>query len=356
MGENMKMQQRKSQALCVAFTTSVFAACSAEPNPAHSPQTQLPSNPESSENNASDDSKSKPSDASPLPPKQICTTSSIKAGSTLNIQYQATAGVEKNLQSLDVYMPEVKDPCTGIPVVVWVHGGAWMIGDKSQVGFKAKHFNSLGYGFVSINYRLSPNLLADVELSPNRIKFPDHPSDVGAALGWIHKNILKYGGNPYKIALLGHSAGAHLAALVALDQSYITKSHPSWNPESLRCVGSYDTEAYNVTTAVASASGQQLALYRNAFGFDPSQLTKASPLSHVKELNLPFQLALRGDSQRRATLQEFKSALEGQKNNTDVINAESLSHEEVNRVIGSPDDQIMTPAVTKFVRSTCFGQ
>lgn len=226
----------------------------------------------------------------------------------------------------------------------------------STPGFKAQHFNSLGYGFVSLNYRLSPNLIENSELIPNRIQFPDHPSDVGAAVGWIGSNIENYGGNPNQVALLGHSAGAHLAALVALDQSYITAANPTWNPKSLRCVGSYDTEANNVNSAVDTAADQQLRIYRNAFGFIPAILTKASPLSHVKEFAPPFQLALRGDAQRRQILQEFKTALESQKNTADVINAETLSHEEVNRVIGNPTDQIMTPAITQFVQTTCFGQ
>ncbi len=352
----MKFKQPGLQTPASVIVTVLLSACSLAPNSIDSSQSQQPSNPNPIENSNSDNSQSKPTESSTQPEHKNCATSPIKASTSLDIDYQNTVDVDRNLQSLDIYMPDIKDPCAGIPVVVWVHGGGWMIGDKSQIGFKAKHFNFLGYGFVSINYRLSPNLLVNTESSPSRIKFPDHPNDVGAALGWIHKNIMRYGGNPNNIALLGHSAGAHLAALVALDQSYISAPHPSWSGEALRCVGSYDTEAYNVTTAIESAAGQQLALYRNAFGFDPEQLTKASPLSHVKELNLPFQLALRGDAQRQATLQEFKSALEGKKNKTEVINAQSLSHEEVNRAIGSPDDQIMTPAITEFLRTTCFAQ
>jgi hypothetical protein len=350
----MKQKRQVFRLTATALIAILSVACSSEPDAIDASQSQPPNSPKPNDGSLNDDSQSKPAEKELNSTETSCDQPPLAARTTLDVQYKNTLGVDKNLQSLDLYMPEVKNPCAGVPVVAWVHGGAWMIGDKSQIGFKAQYFNSMGYGFVSINYRLSPNLLKDIQPLQDSVKFPDHPSDVGAALGWIHKNILTHGGDPNKLALLGHSAGAHLAALVALDQTYIKDSNSSWNPQSLRCVGSYDTEAYDVTAAIQSASQQQQQLYINAFGILQVQWTKASPITHVKELALPFQLALRGDIQRQEILQEFKAALERKNNKTEVINAQELTHEEVGRVIGSPADQVMTPAVTQFIRKTCF--
>lgn len=215
-------------------------------------------------------------------------------------------------------------------------------------------FNSLGYGFVSINYRLSPDLRDNSQLVANRIKFPDHPKDVGAAVAWVHKNIALLGGNPEKLALLGHSAGAHLAALVAMDQSYIQKSDPNWNPKSLRCLGSYDTEAYDIVVFMSEATGQPRMIYRNAFGADVSMWSLASPISHIKEYGMAVQLAKRGDLGRQAQLDAFKIALELKKNSVLVINAQPLSHEDVNRKIGIDGELVMTPPIKSFVTERCF--
>lgn len=283
-----------------------------------------------------------------------CAKAPLAAKMQSGLRYQSTETVDDNLQSLDIYMPDVKDPCTGVPVVIWVHGGAWMFGDKSQVRYKAAHFNELGFGFVSINYRLSPEVSALADIPSERIRFPDHPNDVGAAISWVHNNISSHGGNPNKIALLGHSAGAHLAALVGLNQTYISNKNAPWNPTALRCVGSYDTEGYDIPKVIESASGTQLVLYRNAFGFNPVDLSAASPINHIKQGVVPMQLALRGDQQRHERLQEFKDALEAQQGKVFVINAQTLSHEEVNRQIGNPEDRVMTPEVTKFIQEICF--
>lgn len=332
------------------LVSSLIAACSVQQN-----TTTLPERTDGQQDIAPDANSDNATPQTPAETKtDSCDKAPLTAKNQMGLRYQATPSVNENLQSLDVYMPEIKDPCTGVPIVIWVHGGGWMLGDKSQVGNKARHFNELGFGFVSINYRLSPQVSALTDIQPQRVRFPDHPDDVGAAINWVFNNISTHGGNPNKLALLGHSAGAHLAALVGLNQNYISNTGAPWNSSALRCVGSYDTEGYDVPKVIENASGTQLALYRNAFGFQPDILNAASPINHIKQGVMPFQLAQRGDQQRQERLREFKEALEAQQGKVFVINAQTLSHEEVNRHIGSPDDQVMTPEVTKFVKGTCF--
>ncbi|MEM9254374.1 MAG: alpha/beta hydrolase [Pseudomonadota bacterium] len=118
-----------------------------------------------------------------------------------NIRY-GDSGV-RNL--LDIYMP-MQSREGGFPVLLQVHGGAWMIGEKEQQGKPLMyHMAERGWICVAINYRLSP-----------RSAFPAHIVDVKKAIAWIRDNIADYGGNPEFIAITGGSAGGHLSSLAAL--------------------------------------------------------------------------------------------------------------------------------------------
>ncbi len=108
---------------------------------------------------------------------------------------------------LDLYLPkDEKD----FPVLVFVHGGAWVIGDRKQYGFVGETFARNGVGTAVISYRLSP-----------KVQHPAHIQDVARAVAWVKKNVGKYGGDPQKLFVSGHSAGGHLTALLATDDSYL---------------------------------------------------------------------------------------------------------------------------------------
>src|SRR5215212_6782759 len=102
-------------------------------------------------------------------------------------------------QILDVYAPA---GAKNLPVVFWIHGGGWQAGNKSEVQEKPRVFTGRGFVFVSTNYRLLP--AADMETIIR---------DCAKSLGWVHANIAKHGGDPQRIIVGGHSAGAQLAAL-----------------------------------------------------------------------------------------------------------------------------------------------
>jgi acetyl esterase/lipase len=107
------------------------------------------------------------------------------------------------------------DPPTAGPVLVYIHGGAWTIGDKREQGIPMMHeLAERGWVCVAINYRLSP-----------RATWPDHVVDCKRALAWVREHITEYGGDPSFLAVSGGSAGGHLCALVAL-----TPNEPAWQP------------------------------------------------------------------------------------------------------------------------------
>ena len=145
--------------------------------------------------------------------------------STTNIEYAAIDGVDPNFLSLDVYEPaDAKEPG---PVMIMVHGGGWVMGDKAGDGGpqppllfpKMPYFVGLGWTFVSVNYRLTNTNLPLGD--PLQATYPDQPEDLSAAVAWVHNNIDQYNGDPDKIVLMGHSAGATMVAQVATNEEFL---------------------------------------------------------------------------------------------------------------------------------------
>ncbi len=100
-----------------------------------------------------------------------------------------------------------------MPVIVFLYGGSWKSGARQDYRFVGQTLASLGYIAVIPDYRLYPD-----------VRFPAFVEDAAKAVAWVHREIEKYGGSPNKIVLAGHSAGAHIAALLALDPSYLREA------------------------------------------------------------------------------------------------------------------------------------
>jgi acetyl esterase/lipase len=135
-----------------------------------------------------------------------------RAGVRLHSHIAYSDAGKRNL--LDIYHPhEPRDG--GFPVLLQVHGGAWIIGEKEQQALPLMyHMAQRGWLCVAINYRLSP-----------KAAFPAHIIDVKKAIAWIREHISEYGGNPDFIAITGGSAGGHLSSLAAL-----TPNRAEWQP------------------------------------------------------------------------------------------------------------------------------
>ncbi|MGP1283330.1 MAG: alpha/beta hydrolase [Parasphingopyxis sp.] len=113
-------------------------------------------------------------------------------------------------QRLDIYAPEERGEDAALPVIVFIHGGGWRAGDKAGYEFAGRALAARGFVTVVPNYRLSPD-----------VHFPAFVEDGAAALRWVRANIAERGGDPDRIVMVGHSAGAHIAALLAMDERWL---------------------------------------------------------------------------------------------------------------------------------------
>ncbi|MBS0638316.1 MAG: alpha/beta hydrolase [Proteobacteria bacterium] len=109
-------------------------------------------------------------------------------------------------QHLDIYAPSLQNA----PVVVFFYGGGWTDGDKAMYRFLGSALAARGYLTVVPDYRIYPDA-----------RFPAFVQDGAASVAWTQANIARYGGDPTRIALLGHSAGAHTAAMLTLDRRWL---------------------------------------------------------------------------------------------------------------------------------------
>jgi arylformamidase len=261
-------------------------------------------------------------------------------------QYNSISGVETNLLSLDIYHFGESSPSK--PVVVWVHGGGWRRGDKSErLNNKLHLCSEMGYIFVSVNYRLSPYPGSS---DPNSIRYPTHNNDVADAVKWVYDSIEKYGGDKEKMVLLGHSAGAQIVSLTGTCNLFLPKRGIPLS--AIKGIASIDTEGYDVSQRIEEAD---LDLYRNAFGTDPKVLFEASPINHLfLGTSYPrFFITKRGSAKKTANSLAFIDKLQTIGASVSVVDGSQYDHNGINRAIGAPNETAVTDPFKSFLIE-CF--
>jgi len=197
-------------------------------------------------------------------------------------------------QRLDVYMPEAP---AAAPLLVFVHGGGWSVGDKAQYAAVGNRLACEGLVSMMINYRLSP-----------AVQHPAHAQDVAQAIAWGYRNAATYGADPERLCLMGHSSGAHLAALVALAPSYLAAEGISTSVVR-RVIGvsgvAYDLDERYAEMCVAP-------FFTPVFSEDCSRWKLAAPLQYISGSAPPFLLihGLSDTEAPPATTEMFAAALQ----------------------------------------------
>ena len=238
-------------------------------------------------------------------------------------------------QVLDIYAPE--NPTEkNLPVVFWIHGGGWQTGDKTSVQIKPRVFTERGFVFVSTNYRLLPHVEMGVLIR-----------DVAKSLGWVHKNIARHGGDPKRIFVMGHSAGAQLAALLCIDDRYLKAEGVPFDVLN-GCVP-VDGDTYDLPAIIMTAEIRQtvhgLPLpkfgHRVKFGNDPRKHIDFSAVTHVaKGKGIPPFLILHvaGHPDVTAQARRLGAVLKAAGIPVKVFGARETTHSKLNADLGLPDD------------------
>jgi acetyl esterase/lipase len=246
-------------------------------------------------------------------------------------------------QVLDIYAP--KD-AKNLPVVFWIHGGGWQTGDKSDVQIKPQFFMEKGFVFVSTNYRLLP-----------AVDMATIVRDVARALRWVHDHVADYGGDPNRVLVMGHSAGAQLAALLCTDERYLKAEGISLAIVK-GCVP-VDGDTFDVPAIIETAEtrwrvhGLSPAKFghRQKFGDDPAKHRDFSAVTNVtKGKSIPPFLILHVAGHPDTTAQALRlgNTLKDAGIAATVFGAKETTHSKINADLGGPEDPA-TKALLEFL-------
>src|SRR5215831_2469934 len=232
------------------------------------------------------------------------------------------------------------------PVVFWIHGGGWQTGDKTDVQIKPQAFMDKGFVFVSTNYRLLPS-----------VDMATIVRDVAKSIRWVHDHIADYGGDPKRLFIMGHSAGAQLAALICTDDRYL-KAEGLSLAITKGCVP-VDGDTFDVPAIIETAETRRRVHglpqakfgHREKFGNDPAKYRDFSAVTHVaRDKGIPpfLLLYVAEHPDTTAQAQRLGNVLKGAGITVRVFGAQETTHTKINADLGLPGDPA-TKALFEFL-------
>src|SRR5688572_14115006 len=188
---------------------------------------------------------------------------------------------------LNLVLPKNK---SGFALMLWIGGGAWSYVDKNMEMDLARKFAREGIAVASVGHRLSPAVWKDSSMTTG-IKHPEHIKDIALAFKWLLDNANKYGYSRNNIFVGGFSSGAHLAALLAMDDRYLKNAGSS--REQIRAIipiaGTYDIPHYYKILAEGDKALAEDHV-KGVFGKTQEEFVNASPTSYMNGLKTPMLL------------------------------------------------------------------
>ncbi|MEP7218445.1 MAG: alpha/beta hydrolase [Bacteroidota bacterium] len=237
-------------------------------------------------------------------------------------------------QKLDLYAPR---DASGLPVAIYFYGGGWRSGDKRLFEHLGRALAVRGIITVAVNYRLTP-----------AVRHPAHAEDCAAAVAWTEREIKTRGGDPERIFLIGHSAGAHLAALITVDDHFLRAA--GFPMESIRGTvmisGASDLRVHAETTVFTRRE-----YIEEAFGDAPESLADASPATHLHPGLPPFLIIVAENDPPglRKQGKDFADALRDAGGEALYISVKGRDHFSIIRRFG-PSDDATAGAIVDFIR------
>jgi hypothetical protein len=199
--------------------------------------------------------------------------------------YGSKVSSQPEKTKLNIVMPkDIENP----PVLIWIGGGAWAYVDRNKEMEICKNFANNGICAISVGHRLSPALIVE-PINPKGIKHPEHVKDIALAFKWIYNNADKYGYSKNNIFVGGYSSGAHLTALLAMNNKYL--SDLGLSNKLIKAIipiaGGYDIPYYKEMLIKEDES----YLYKHinpVFGETVEEQIDASPITYIDSLITPI--------------------------------------------------------------------
>jgi len=255
-----------------------------------------------------------------------------------DLPYVEGPGADPVKHRLDLYLP----PADGsFPTVVWIHGGAWKMGDRKMYGGLGRRFAGEGIGLAAISYRLSP-----------AVRHPEHARDAARAFAWVRSRIAGYGGDPERLFLMGHSAGGHLAALLATDPRYLREAEVP--PGALK--GAIPMSGVYLIPALPEDTRGILRFLPEAFGSDPDACRDASPVHHLGTLSCPMLVVTETkDTLRvRPSMETLRAAVRARGiPDVEFFDAEDRDHLSIVVRLSAPGEDAVRDRIVAWIRGRC---
>ncbi len=231
------------------------------------------------------------------------------------------SNVSYGANKLDIYTPDAGKA----PVVIFVHGGAWVGGSKGGVRTMVQFFNRHGFVFVSVGYTKFP-----------RVSVGQQADQVGQAINWVRANIARYGGDPRRIAVMGHSAGCHLASLAIL----------SGRAKGVRALVANDTGAYDLAYLASLTNNSLGILYALPFR-NRSKWRQWSPITYVGTSRLPVMVIWSNGHNRDKVSLRFAKRLEAAGHPVTRYDGSKYGHIRIRNVVGRNNE--ISKAILSFL-------
>jgi len=237
-----------------------------------------------------------------------------------DLPYLQGSSYPDDKDKLDLYLPEGR---TNAPVIVSYYGGALMAGDKSEETYIGHRFASAGFATAVVNYRLSPG-----------VAHPAHIRDAAASFAWVKRHIVDYGGDADRVFVIGHSAGAYLAALLSTDERYLAA-----HKLSLRDIrGAVAVSAFYWVERPGVAPDRD----KSVWGQDRKTWVDASPAHHLQS-GAPPMLILYADGDERWRRQQNVEVAQAMRAagqaNVDIAMINDRTHMSIWQRIGADRDE-----------------
>jgi len=265
-----------------------------------------------------------------------------------DLVYYQGEGYDDDKHRLDLYLPESP---MGAPMMLWIHGGAWAVGGRKQEAEMARRLAERGVAVAAISYRLSPAEWIRPELDSG-VEHPEHLRDIVRALKWVLTQQEQYGYSAEGIFVGGYSAGAHMSALLALDERYLLEAGLGLDDIAgvVPVAGAYDMNAYYESQIEELGPERARSHLFQVFGDKPGILAEVSPTEHLTSSSVAMLVISETDTFDYTLLFEQQAKTAGNEN-VRFLHVRNRNHRALHEALKRADEPALQ-AIVDFVKTS----